>query len=240
MASLRANKPFWSYFGIFLIQGVAQGILLTVAFTFYDSYLRVGEWLPYLATSYVVVMTASVPIWLKVSYYLGKHRSWAISWMIHVLVMQGFWFVPPGPDALWGVAFVMMSMGLSSGANVVCAPAILADIVDYGTWKTGAEQTGNYFAFQLMGVKIVHAVGGALGFYLLAFWGFEVQPEVANDSRAIVGLLTTYIGIPSAFFAASILLMWHFPLNARRHAIIRRRIELRSERTGRTQARANA
>jgi len=78
IAPLRANKPFWNYFGIFFLQGVANGMLYTLAFTFY---------------------------------------------------------------------------------------------------------------------------GGALGFYLLAFWGFDVRPDIFNDSRAIFGLLTTYIVIPSLLFA---------------------------------------
>ena len=48
-----------------------------------------------------------------------------------------------------------------------------------------------------------------------------------NDARAIFGLLATYVGIPSLLFLLSIVLMWNFPLTARRHAIIRRRIETR-------------
>ena len=227
MLSLRVNKPFWNYFGIFFLHGVANGMLYTVAFTFHDSYLKIGQWFPYIAAAYVGAVTASVPLWLRLSYRLERHRSWAISWMIHVVVMQGFWFLNPGPDAVWGAAAVMLAIALSAGANLVCAPAMLADIVDYGTWKTGAEQTGNYFAFQLMGVKIVQAIGGGLGFYLLAFWGFEVRPDAVNDQRAVVGLLSTYIGVPSVLFAVSIVLMWNFPLTARRHAIIRRRIESR-------------
>ncbi|MFT7288937.1 MAG: hypothetical protein ACI87W_003062 [Halieaceae bacterium] len=40
LTSLRANKPFGNYFGIFFAQGIANGMLYTVEFTFHDSYLQ--------------------------------------------------------------------------------------------------------------------------------------------------------------------------------------------------------
>jgi len=104
------------------------------------------------------------------------------------------------------------------------ANPILSDVIDYDILKSGVNRAGNYFAIDSMMLKGVGALAGSIGFWLLAAFNFDPKlSEFTPD--AVFGLLFTVAVIPVFFFVAGGIMLWFFPINARRHAIIRRRIE---------------
>jgi len=137
--------------------------------------------------------------------------------------------LPLGETAFVPFLILISAMGITGGANEVAPMAILGDVVDYDTLKTGANQSGNYFAFYSLIQKINYGIGGGVAFLILAAFGFD--PKLAeNTDFANFGLITTFAVIPAIFYFLCAAFAWKFPIDERRQKIIRRRIEQRAER----------
>jgi Na+/melibiose symporter-like transporter len=106
--------------------------------------------------------------------------------------------------------------------------ALLGDIADYGTLKSGSNNTGNYFAIQTLLQKANMGIGAGLAFPLLAAFGYQLGGE--NTGRALFGLILAYIILPAVTSVAAAMVLWNFPLDARRHGIIRKRLEQLTQR----------
>jgi Na+/melibiose symporter-like transporter len=106
----------------------------------------------------------------------------------------------------------------------VAAPAVLADVVDYGSLRFGADYAGTYFSFYLLMYKAVPQVGAAAGLALVGLFGFD--PQLAEQtSLARWGLLFTFSLLPALLLLIAAPLIWYFPINARRQRIITQRLQ---------------
>jgi Na+/melibiose symporter-like transporter len=230
--AVRHNKPFWIYVGADALTQIGYGCFYAVLFVALDSHWGLGEKIPIILVTVVFVQLLSVPLSVRVSKRLGKHGTWAWAWVVHAAIMPlGFLFVPGQFD--FGV-FLLYACVLTvlQTPQMVFPTAIVADIVDYDTMKSGRNRAGSYFSIRTLCNMGVSAVGSALGFYVLAFVDYD--PKIStNDPAATAGMLVDLLILPALFFAAAAWLLFRFPLDARRHAIIRRRIESRAARIGR-------
>lgn len=231
--SVRRNRPFWLYLASFVTTGIGLGVL-QLMFTFYDGYLKLGAWFPYIMTAFSFATMAAIPFWTWLSTRIGKHRAYSLSMVVASLAMNGFWLVTPGvtPESTVVVlAFaVLIVMGIGVAATMVLPAAILADVVDYGTLRTGEVRTGSYFAFHLLTTKVAMAAGAGLGFMALAAFGYDAKAGAVNDATAQFGMMFTLVAAPTVLKIAGALMLWNFPIDHRAHDIIRRRLDARERR----------
>jgi Na+/melibiose symporter-like transporter len=109
--------------------------------------------------------------------------------------------------------------------------ALLGDVIDYDILKTGVNRSANYFAALALIGKISAAFGSGLGFIIIGAFGYTVagpNSDFANDGLKFTALILPAItGVMGGF------IYWFFPIDHRRHSIIRRRIEARAARAER-------
>ena len=226
--SIRRNKPLWIYLTSFGLAGMGMG-LVQLTFTFYDGYLNLGPWYPYMMLTFAISMAGFVPVWTKIALRFGKHRPYVVGIIIAAIRPQAFWFIDPQvmpQDTILVVGFiVMLLLACGSSASLVMSPAILADIVDYGRLKTGEKRTGGYFAFYMLTAKIAFALGGGLGFVVLDAFNYDATAGAINTGWAAFGILFVVCAMPAIFKVTGAILIWNFPIDARRHSIIRRRLD---------------
>ena len=74
--------------------------------------------------------------------------------------------------------------------------------------------------------KIASGVGVATALPILGWFGYEIGGAI--DKTAVLGLNISYIVIPAFAYLVAGAIMWHFPIDARRHGIIVRGIERRN------------
>jgi len=227
--SLKNNKPLLSFALAMISSGLGWGVFIAIAFIVIDGYLGLGAKFSVLMLLYAAMRFAGIPVWLKLLKRFGKHRSWAVSRVLEALTVLSILFLPQGEPAFIPFLILISTMGIVGGANEVAPMAILGDVVDYDTLKTGANQSGNYFAFYSLIQKINYGIGGGVAFLILALFGFD--PKLAeNTDIANLGLIVTCSIIPAVFYFLCAAFIWNFPIDARRQEIIRRRIEQRAER----------
>lgn len=237
--ALKTNGPFLRYLGSFVLSGLSVGAV-SITFIFYDSYLKVGNWFPWLMTWFSIASLCSVPFWVWVANRIGKHRAYAIALTIGTMAPLGWFLVDPGAmeqmSIVWFAFGVVTLIGVGLGCNYIASTSILADIADYGVLKTGQRRTASYFAFYLLATKISIAIGSGIAYLALSLFGYRTGVDVVNTPSANMALLVIYALAPSMLSLPAAYLMWRFPLTARRHAIIQRRIALVDERRERDDA----
>jgi Na+/melibiose symporter-like transporter len=212
--AVRANRPFWYYFTGFFILGVAQGA----------SY-------PYLMTGFYAALALSIPAWTWLSKRIGKHKVFTCAALMNAAALQVFWFIPPDTTPHNLVVAVCAIVTLLNGAATACyitAPmSILADVIDYGEWKSGSARAGSYFGLYLVTNQAAGAAGAGLGFMALAAFGYSTLAGAVNTPAANLGLMITIVLGPGILCTLVGLMMWRFPLDARRQGILRRRLDRR-------------
>ena len=227
LSSVRRNRPFWIYLGSFITTGIGLGVL-QLMFTFYDGYLKIGAWFPYIMTAFSFATLIGIPLWSWLALKIGKHRAYSVSMVVASVAMNGFWFVTPGVtpiSTLVPLAFVVLSvMGIGVAGSMTLPAAILADVVDYGTLKTGEVRTGSYFAFYTLSTTIAMAIGASLGFMLLSAFGYNAKAGAVNGPMAQWGMMITVVAVPTVIKIIGSLMVWNFPIDARAHETIRRRL----------------
>jgi Na+/melibiose symporter-like transporter len=224
LRSLYDNKPFrWLCLG-FLAINIGTGITSATLIFYVQSYLQQPEIIgPALLASFFSVL-ACVPLWIPVSRRIGKHRAAAISLFVAISINVVV-ILQLEPRDGWLFVALLGVIGGISAAFLTLPIGIVGDVIDYDTLKTGAERGGLYFGVWSFFQKLAPAlaVGGILP--LLSVLGFD--PSQANDQRALDALKYVFCLAPAPFFLVGAVSLYLFPLDERRHRIIRRRLEQR-------------
>lgn len=228
--SVKNNKPFIRFIIAFLFAGAGVGILSTLFYPFIVTFLKIGESFSYIFIAMVLSGIVSVPIWVKIVYWIGKHRAWAYGWIVNSISLLPLAFVNPGDSALIYAFICMMVYGFSNGVSLIAPYSILSDVIDYDILKTKVDRAGNYYAFQLLAVKMMASAGGLALIILGLIFGYEVTEGHVNTDFANMGMKWMFIAGPALLQLCAIPFIWNFPIDERRQKIIRRRIEQRSKR----------
>jgi len=226
--SIRRNRLFWRYLSAAAIWGLGQGMSFSVVFLVMRDYLGLGERFGILMIAFFVIQFASMPVWARIMNRWGKHRAWAFSWGFGALWSLLLLAFAPGSAPFWPMLGLMSVSAFVNAASYIAPRAVLGDIVDYDILVSRQNSSGNYFAFNTLLDKALIGVGVGLAFPLIGAFGYQIGGH--NDALATFGLLFCYLGVPLVTHSTAAAILWNFPLDARRHAIVRARIEQRARR----------
>ncbi len=225
-ASLWGSRPLLRYFTIITAWGLGQGALMGTVFIFQTDYMQLGAYFPFIMIALFGSSFLSLPLWTKVLDKIDRHRLWALCVAVPSLLAPLILLFPVGPAAFIPALVFAVFKGVGSAPQNFLPSAVLSDVIDYDTMKTGSNKAANFFAFQNIIIKIAMAVGGVIAFWIMDLAGYRIGKP--NTDAANLGLLVAYMGIPIAFHLLTALLAWNFPIDSRRHRIIQRRLERRS------------
>lgn len=219
------SLPARRLFAIVSLWGVGQGAFVGCAFIFYSGYMGLGKSFAMIMGLLFLVQVLALPIWSRILPRFDRHRVWAFCIGGGALLAPLLLLLPRGEAALpWLLPLVVAQAFLMAPPNFLPG-AVLGDVIDYDTLKSGTNKAGNLFAVHMVLIKVAMALGGAVAFNLLELVGYKVNQ--ANSDFANHGLLAVFIGIPLVFHGAMAALAWNFPLGRRRHGIISRRLQSR-------------
>ena len=226
------NRPLLQFALLFFLYNLASGVMNGVMFFYIDSHLHLG---PFMAGLFLLTLplgAVAVPRWGSLCRRFGKQRAWAAGAAGSVLGMLLFMTVPVGPQGAVWLAIVQVLVILLYAGFPVAAPAVLADVIDYGRLRFGVDFAGTYFAIYNVMYKAVPGLGGALAIALIGFGGFDARLAEQSTSGT-VALLATFCGVPALLLTIVAPMLWYFPIDARRQRIIVERLRRREERSQR-------
>lgn len=124
----------------------------------------------------------------------------ALQLIAAVFCVAGF-FVAPDQLYLAFAIYFLWCLFLQMATPLLWAK--MADVVDYGHWKTGIRITGMVYSSVVFFIKLGLAVGGALAGWLLAFYDYEANAELSE--RTLQGILLSFTLVPAL---TSIMVAW--------------------------------
>jgi GPH family glycoside/pentoside/hexuronide:cation symporter len=105
----------------------------------------------------------------------------------------GFWFLDPQATLLVAVMYFLLNI-----LHQIPSPlhwSLMADVDDYGEWKTGKRITGISFSGNLFFLKVGLAVAGAMVGFLLSLYGYDAGAK-QQSATALGGITLLFTVIP--------------------------------------------
>ena len=224
LRAIFANKSVWALTIAYICTGFGSGMWFTLLFIFVDIYLDLGEQFALLFAISFGLGMVSLRLWFLLAKHWGKQVSWMTGMVLVAMGLIGTGLLSPQSTG-WLELLLCMVLVIGGFASFnIMVPSLLSDIVDYGTWKFGADQAATYFSLYTFINKTVAAFGGALALGIVGWIGFDPMANSHGDI-AVTGLRLAMAFIPTLFILLSIVFIIRIPITARRHAIIRRRLD---------------
>ncbi len=181
--------------------------------------------MPDVASVYFVIMLVSgllcIPVWVKLSYRIGKHRTLCAGALVGCLAAVAVSVLPAGQFGLGVAAFV--TVGLYTGARELLVRSIMADVVLEDSVREGTERAATFFAMLTFTAKLGVALAVGMTFVILSIIGFTADaantPDVLTRFRWVIG------GLPFLTGTGVILLLWRFPIDAARQRELRAKLD---------------
>lgn len=195
------GESFRNTLSLFFMQDV---IGIRLAGTYYAIYFAMG--------------LAAIPVWDWIAKRLGKHRSLAAAMVLVSLTNIAMFALGRGQTTEFLLLF--MVKGFCFGAFSYLPRAMLADVVDLDTARSGDNRAGSYFAGHGFMTKCAYSLGG-VSLPLLALVGYATTLGAEHTSSQLLWLGFLYAIVPTIAFVFAFWLTWTWPLTSDRHARLR-------------------
>lgn len=222
LRAMRANAAFLRLLAAFLINGLANGLPVTLFLFFVEHRLEAKDLAGPFLILYFAAGIAGVPLWLRFARTHSKHRAWCWAMILACVVFSAAPFLGPGDSVAFGVVCVLT--GLAVGADLVLPPSLQADAIDVDTAVSGDQRSGLYLAAWGLATKLALAAAVGIAFPLLSAAGFD-PASGAKTENGLTVLAWLYGGLPVALKIAAIALMWRFPIDEASQRALSQKIE---------------
>jgi len=201
-----------------VVQGTLHRLVLTHVFGRADLF-------PLMIFAENVLTLAAVPLWLRISYRVDKHRAIALAALWIALFSLALPFF--SRESVIPFIVCMVVRGSSFASILFLANSMVADVVDFDEVATGQSRTGLFYGVFGMVTKVAIALGVLIATALPAALGFD--PGRGSPSEAAtLGMLAVYGFLPGALMAAGAVFVWRFPLTREVQEALRTKLEARS------------
>lgn len=174
---------------------------------------------------YIVGGLVSAPIWARLSYRFGKHKTLMAATVLYAIAQTGLMLVPKQTFPLMAVG--MFTVGFVATSFVFLVRSMVADVGDTIRLDTGKDRTGMLYAFVTSTLKIGSALAVGVTFTILAKIGFDARPGAVNTPDAIRGLEACYVAVPVVMALVGGLALIGWKLDAKRHGEVREALAVR-------------
>ena len=208
------NRLFRRLLLVFVVNGAALGVAVTVMLFYVEHVLRGGKLQAgIILLVYFIAGAASVPLWLLLSQRLSKAAAWFVGMVLTVVAMALAIFIGPG-DFYW---FLVISVftGIGIGADYGLPPSILADVINAQEGGDTKGKTGTYFGLWALATKLATAIGAAGSLPVAAMLGFNP----ASGQYGTTALIIVYIVLPVLIKIIAALLIWFIRIEAERGSV---------------------
>lgn len=190
-AAVLKNKYWWNGMGIYLMVSLVPACWAATAY--YCIYWLNNQ----VDTGHVMALlwggiTVGILMFIPVSKKVGKANSAAIGFAIQALGSVLLWLAPTSIAMVW-FSTVLRSVGVGGLAGNM--RAMMADVVEYGEWKTGIRTEGMIFSGGSFGLKVGAGFGSAVVAALLA-WGGYVPKVATQAAKAMLSIKLAFIAAP--------------------------------------------
>jgi GPH family glycoside/pentoside/hexuronide:cation symporter len=139
----------------------------------------------------------------------GKKNVFIVGLAFTTLFMALFVVLPRG--AVTAAFIVEMLRQFAYGPTIPLLWAMMADVADYGEWRTGRRATAVVFSGIVFGLKAGLGFGGAIGGWLLSLYGYV--PNVSQPEGVLAGIRMTASVFPSIPFFLGVVCLFFYQID---------------------------
>ena len=209
VSALVTNRPLRRLLIADFLLGVQAGINSSVHFFFVGNVLH----LPSYSSLYLIVLFVSglafVPLFLSLSYRIGKHRALATAVLVTSIGTVAFFVVPQ--QSFWITFVVYLFVGVMVGAKDFLMRSIMADVIDQDRVTTGTDRSALYYSMLTLTAKVGLAASVGIIYPALDWIGFD--PTGANSTETIEAVRILAATSPTLLLFLTFVVMWRFPLD---------------------------
>ncbi|MEM1435090.1 MAG: MFS transporter [Pseudomonadota bacterium] len=220
------NGLFLRVLAIELLIGGGEAFRNALSLYFMQDYIGA----PRAGTLYLVYFSfglAAIPAWNLLARRFGKHRSLSAAIILVGIVSLAIFTLDHGDVQAFYVLFAIK--GFCFGSFAYLPRAMLADVIDLDTLRTGDARTGSYFSIFAFMTKTAQSIGGT-SLMALAVVGYDTAIGASNGAEELLWLGVLYAIWPTVLFGFALYLCWTWPLTAPRHARLQRLLERKEAR----------
>jgi Na+/melibiose symporter-like transporter len=126
-----------------------------------------------------------------------------------VVFTAAFILLPPGNLPL--IITTEAIRQFAYGFTIPLLWAMMADVADFSEWKNRRRATAVIFSAIIFGLKAGLGIGGAIGGYLLAAYGYV--PNVPQSERALTGIRLMASIYPAIAFGLCALCLYFYRID---------------------------
>ena len=219
------NRIFGRLLLIELLIAGGENFRNTLSLLFIQDYIglpRVGSAL----LLYFGAGLIAIPFWDWLAKRWGKHQALAAAMVLVGAVSIGVLTVRDGELMKFYTLFALK--GFCFGAFAYLPRAMLADVVDLDTIRSGAARPANYYAILGFMTKCAASFGG-LSLPILALVGYSTAADAINGPTELMWLGILYGVVPTVVFVLAFYLSVTWPLTEELHARVERILGKRYE-----------
>jgi Na+/melibiose symporter-like transporter len=163
----------------------------------------------------------AIPLWIRISRAVGKHRALAYGLVAHALFALAY-LIPGRGDAALFVCIHLFS-AFVYGGHAFLIRSMVADVTDADRVISGQQRTGLYYSLVTMTSKVGMAVGIGIIYPVLDWIGFDPRGE--STASGIDGLRYLFVFVPLIAELGVAWILYQYPLDEDTQRALRRRIE---------------
>ena len=172
---------------------------------------------------YFVAGLGAIPFWLWLGRRIGKHLAFGGTLILVAMVSGANLLLSHGDYLPFFLLFIVK--GFCFGGLQFLPVAMLADVVDVDTARSGGRRAGSYFAILGLTDKLAVALGTGMALNLVGLLGFDPSGDLsASTDIGVLSLRLVYCCGPIFFYSIALFYLWSYPLTPERHAKLRKRI----------------
>ena len=208
-----ANSLMRRLLAVDLLANLGPGVTGALFLFFFEA---VKGYPPVTASSLLLVYflggLAGVPVWTALARRTSKHHAIVVALLVYCGAQSLTFFLPPDN---WPVAALGMALaGLPYGAPALLLRAMIADIADAETLRSGNAKTGLFYAAGVAVQKLGYAIPVGLLYPLLGAVGFVATKGVGNSAEAIGWVTGLFVGVPVVLALAAAWVVRGWPIDA--------------------------
>lgn len=219
---LLTNAPFRRLAIAYTIDRFTMGIYFGVQPILISQVLGLQQHVLTVAIVNTVAAVLLAPFWVPIAGKLGKHRAYCVANIITAAAYVALFFVPTG--VLLPVLLCNVVMALGNGGTMITPPAMTADAVDADELDSGTAKMGGHMAFLASTFKFGMGLGLFAGLGFVSAFGYEDMSQVLGSSIEL-GVRLGVAWLPAILLILPVAMMWRYPIDATRHAEIRKALE---------------
>lgn len=192
-------------------------------FQYYQTAPRMSDWITNFGLFNGVGLAAvMVGVFLSnpLAKRFGKRSTFQICLFLSAILMAAFASLPR--DSAIGLFSLQILMQLAFGPSIPLLWSMMADVADYGEWKTGRRFTALAFASVVFGFKLGSGVGGWANGMLLQVAGYSGHGEQSREALRTISLLVSLV--PATFLMMGVVVLFFYSIDQRLEIQIEREL----------------